>query len=163
MTGMFDVDRRVSHVRSYDPNTVKPDFESNGVPPWAYDQHDGVDYCFPVGTQIVAAAPGTVKVIEFEAGGAGNLLVIHHPYDGKQTLYAHLSEILVSTGERVARGQPVALSGNSGVSGEPHLHFRLATWETPPDPIDPYRDLTDPESVSYWTVANNPQYPRTGQ
>lgn len=158
MTGMFDVDRRPGFVRSYDPLHVRPSYESGGIPPWVVDQHDGIDYCFPLGTDIVAAAPGIVKEIGYDENGAGNYIVIYHQSEEKQTLYAHLSEILVERGQEVTRNQLIARSGNSGVSGEPHLHFRYATWTTPPNPIDPYRDLLNPSSVSYWTKDNDPQF-----
>jgi hypothetical protein len=159
MTGMFDVDRRSGFVRSYDPSHVPPASESRGVPPWVVDQHDGIDYCFPVATDIVAAAPGTVGETGYDKDGAGNFIVVHHESEGTQTLYAHLSKNLVEKGARVSRNQLIAKSGNSGVSGEPHLHFRYATWTTSPNPIDPYRDLLNPSSLSYWTVDNSPQYP----
>jgi hypothetical protein len=160
MTGMVDVDRRPGFVRSYDPEHVKPCAYTQ-IPPWVCDQHDGIDYCFPVGTDIVAAAPGTVMETGDDETGAGNYVVVHHQFgdQGTQTLYAHLSEVIVKTGASVSRNQPIAKSGNSGVSGEPHLHFRYATWTTPPNPIDPYRDLLNPSSLSSWTVENSPQYP----
>lgn len=158
MTGMFDVDRRVGHVRSYDPEQVKADYESDGKPPWVYDQHDGIDYCFVEDTEIVAAAPGIVRQCWFDKT-AGNCLVIQHPYDNSQTIYAHLSQSLVAVSQGVSRGQCIGLSGNTGVSGEPHLHFGYGTWTTPPNRLDPYRDLMNLTSIGYWTVDNNPQYP----
>ena len=159
MTGMFDVDRRVGFVRSYDPAHVKQASESGGQPPWVVDQHDGIDYCFPDGTDVVATAPGIVKEIGYDATGSGNYVVIYHQADGSQTLYAHNSVILVTVQSQVTRNQLIAKSGSSGNAGEPHLHFRYATWTTPPNPIDPYRDLSNPSSLSYWTRDNSPQYP----
>lgn len=124
------------------------------------DQHEGIDYCFPIGTEIVAAAPGTVKRIAFNEN-AGHYVLIDHPYAGLQTLYAHLSQVTVAAGQAVARGQPIARSGDSGMAGEPHLHFGCyLAGDTASDPRDPYRDLTDPASQSHWTVDNDPQYPR---
>ena len=162
MTGMVDRDRRQGFQRSYDPATVKPDFESNEMPPWIYDQHDGIDYCFNEGTAVLAAAPGQIAEAGTDASDGYKYIVLHHDSVGLQTLYGHVSRFMVKEGDKVARGKIIALSGNTGVSGEPHLHFRLATWTTPPQPMDPYRELADPQSVSYWTVNNAPQYPASG-
>jgi len=162
MSVMFDVDRRIGYVRSYDPQRIgsdtRPGHEGSDLV--VCDQHEGIDYCFPMGTDIVAAAPGVVSKVDVNAS-AGDYVVIDHPYAGIQTLYAHLSQILVNAGQPVARGQLVARSGASGMAGEPHLHFGCyATWKSPVVPMDPYRDLTDPASKSRWTVDNRPQYPR---
>ena len=57
-------------------------------------------------------------------GGYGNVIYINHP-DGTQTRYAHLSKVLVSPGQYVSQGQKIALSGNTGVSTGPHVHFEI--------------------------------------
>ena len=156
MTGMFDIDRREGFQRSYDPATVKPDFESGGVPPWTYDQHIAIDYCFPEGTEIRAAMPGYVTYVgQDDFGGLGVWIC----YGEWANYYNHNSIVLVEDGQTVARGQVIALSGNTGQSGEPHLHFALTTCTTPPKWVDPYRDVTDSASTSYWTKDNDPQYP----
>ncbi len=75
------------------------------------------------GTPVKAALPGVVKEGGYTSS-AGNYLTLCHN-DKVDTKYAHLSELLVSEGDRVYQGQTIALSGNSGVSTGPHLHFEI--------------------------------------
>ncbi len=89
----------------------------------ASSYHQGVDWATPVGTAIWASCGGTVT----RAGwgkGYGYCVYIKHP-DGRETRYGHLSKILVSVGQSVSQGQKIALSGNTGVSTGPHLHFEI--------------------------------------
>jgi murein DD-endopeptidase MepM/ murein hydrolase activator NlpD len=99
---------------------------------------NAVDIAAPIGTTVHAAANGTVIVAMGNGkynGGYGNYIVISHP-NGTQTLYAHLSEVTVSLGEMVLQGQPIALSGNTGDTTGPHLHFEIRgaanPWGTDP-------------------------------
>jgi murein DD-endopeptidase MepM/ murein hydrolase activator NlpD len=88
--------------------------------------HDryAVDFGAPVGTNVHASASGTVLVAKSGgySGGYGTYIVINHE-DGIQTLYAHLSSISVSVGDKVEQGQIIAKSGNTGRSTGPHLHY----------------------------------------
>ncbi|MBP0000158.1 MAG: peptidoglycan DD-metalloendopeptidase family protein [Cyanobacteria bacterium SID2] len=86
--------------------------------------HNGIDIAGPVGTPIVAAAPGTVTYARWNDGGYGNLVEVTHP-DGSLTLYAHNNRILVSEGQQVNQGQQIAEMGNTGYSTGPHLHFEI--------------------------------------
>ncbi|MDY6936066.1 MAG: peptidoglycan DD-metalloendopeptidase family protein [Cyanobacteriota bacterium] len=86
--------------------------------------HQGIDIAGPVGTPIVAAAPGKVTYSRWNSGGYGNLVEITHP-DGSITLYAHNSRLLVNEGEDVEQGQQIAEMGSTGFSTGPHLHFEL--------------------------------------
>ena len=86
--------------------------------------HKGIDIAGPVGTPIVAAAPGTVISAGWNSGGYGNLVKVKHP-DGSTTLYAHNSRIMVRRGQSVKQGQLIAKMGSTGFSTGPHLHFEL--------------------------------------
>ena len=85
--------------------------------------HEGVDFSADVGTPIVAAAGGVVIAAERHPE-YGNMVEIDHGND-LTTRYAHLSRILVKPGTLVRRGQEIAVSGNTGRSTGPHLHFEV--------------------------------------
>ncbi len=86
--------------------------------------HRGIDIAGPVGTPIVAAAPGVVVRSGWNSGGYGNLVDIRHS-DGSLTRYAHNSRLLVRQGEQVGQGQQIAEMGSTGYSTGPHLHFEV--------------------------------------
>lgn len=86
-------------------------------------RHTGLDIAAPQGSEIMAAADG-LATFAGENGGYGNYLVIDHG-GGVETRYAHCSEILVKEGDRVGRGEVVALVGSTGNSTGPHLHFEI--------------------------------------
>lgn len=85
--------------------------------------HKGVDFAMPVGTPVLAVGDGEV-VIAKRSGAAGNYVVIRH---GRQytTRFMHLKKILVKPGQKVKRGDRIALSGNTGRSTGPHLHYEF--------------------------------------
>lgn len=85
--------------------------------------HKGVDWATPTGTAVYASCGGTVARAGW-GSGYGYVVYINHP-DGRQTRYGHLSKVLVSVGQTVSQGQKIALSGNTGVSTGPHLHFEI--------------------------------------
>lgn len=85
--------------------------------------HMAVDWGTPIGTSVVASCGGTV-VHSGWMSSYGYCIFINHP-DGRQTRYAHLSKLLVSKGQSVVQGEKIALSGNTGVSTGPHLHFEM--------------------------------------
>lgn len=87
-------------------------------------QHTGIDYGPPYGTNIVAAASGTVLVAGYNSGGYGNYVVINHG-GGITTLYGHASTLCVSAGQTVSQGQVIAKVGSTGMSTGPHLHFEV--------------------------------------
>ena len=89
----------------------------------AMREHHGVDYLIPEGTAVFATADGVVKKARRESG-YGYVIVIDHGY-GYETRYAHLKSFNVKQGQRVQRGQTIALSGNSGRSTGPHLHYEV--------------------------------------
>ncbi|MEU3051358.1 transglycosylase family protein [Streptomyces sp. NPDC006984] len=102
---------------------------------WAAGYHTGVDFATPVGTSIKAVAAGTVVSAGWD-GAYGNAVVIQHT-DGVYTLSAHLSTTSVTAGENVTAGQQIGLSGNTGNSTGPHLHFEVRTSNTYGADIDP--------------------------
>lgn len=86
--------------------------------------HRGIDIAGPVGTPIMAAAPGVVVRSGWNSGGYGNLVDIRHA-DGSMTRYAHNSRNLVREGQQVRQGQQIAEMGSTGFSTGPHLHFEV--------------------------------------
>lgn len=85
--------------------------------------HKGQDWATPVGTAIYASSGGTVAKAGW-GSGYGYVVYINHT-DGRQTRYAHLSKVLVKAGQTVKQGEKIALSGNTGISSGPHLHFEM--------------------------------------
>ena len=85
--------------------------------------HNGVDIAVPAGTRVKAIAAGRV-VESGQHGGYGNLVTIEHG-DGSISLYGHNSQLKVKVGDQVEAGQIIALSGSTGRSTGPHLHFEL--------------------------------------
>ncbi|EHD21834.1 MULTISPECIES: murein DD-endopeptidase MepM [Brenneria] len=85
--------------------------------------HKGVDFAMPVGSPVLAVGDGEV-VIAKRSGAAGNYVAIRH---GRQytTRYMHLNRILVKPGQKVKRGDRIGLSGNTGRSTGPHLHYEF--------------------------------------
>ena len=85
--------------------------------------HKGVDWAVPTGTAVWATSGGTVVKAGW-GSGYGYCVYIQHP-DGKVSRYGHLSKVLVKAGQSVKQGEKIALSGNTGVSTGPHLHFEI--------------------------------------
>lgn len=85
--------------------------------------HKGVDFALPIGTPVLAVGDGEIVVAK-RSGGAGNYIAIRH---GRQymTRYMHLKKMLVKPGQKVKRGERIALSGNTGRSTGPHLHYEV--------------------------------------
>ncbi|MEU6662674.1 M23 family metallopeptidase [Streptomyces sp. NPDC046821] len=94
---------------------------------WSH-KHSGQDFAVPLGTNVMAAHTGVVVKAGGNGAGDGpaygNAIVIKHS-DGKFSQYAHLSRIDVHVGQTVTTGQHIALSGNTGNSTGPHLHFEI--------------------------------------
>ena len=97
--------------------------------------HAGADVGVPIGTTVRASRAGQVITAGW-VGGYGNCVIIDHG-DGVSTRYGHLSEVTVSVGQYVDQGQQVALSGNTGRSTGPHLHFEIRINGEAVDPL-PY-------------------------
>jgi len=84
--------------------------------------HKGVDLRSAIGDTVYSAFSGRVRLTRFERGGYGFYVIIRHE-NGLETVYGHLSRFLVKPDQYVKAGQPIALSGNTGRSTGPHLHF----------------------------------------
>jgi murein DD-endopeptidase MepM/ murein hydrolase activator NlpD len=102
--------------------------------------HGGIDLAARYGTQVPAAAGGTVVTAD-EQGGYGLTVVIRHP-NGFESRYAHLSSLDVKAGEAVAQGQQVGRVGSTGRSTGPHLHFEVTQAGRRVDPEQFVRNLT---------------------
>ena len=88
--------------------------------------HAGIDFLVPTGTPVYATGDGVIKKTGQNAG-FGKFVEIHHPATGYTTVYAHFSEIPkeIKKGKAVKRGELVGLSGNTGLSSAPHLHYEV--------------------------------------
>ena len=86
--------------------------------------HSGMDLAVPTGTSVRAALPGTVTVSTYNRGGYGYYVMIDHG-NGLSTLYGHNSQLLARVGQTVEAGDVIALSGSTGRSTGPHLHFEV--------------------------------------
>lgn len=106
--------------------------------------HRGVDITADVGSPVHLLADGLVAYADNGVPGYGNLLVVLHA-GGHVSAYAHLSSIDVMTGSVVRAGQVVALTGNTGLSRGPHLHFELRTGGRAADPMQHF-----PEQRPAW-------------
>ena len=95
--------------------------------------HEGVDLAGYPGTPVQATADGVVAFSATKAG-YGQTLVINHGY-GLETWYGHLKKLLVTQGQKVRRGDQIALLGNSGLSTGPHVHYEVRVHGTPVDPL----------------------------
>lgn len=96
--------------------------------------HQGVDYTVPEGSSVFATADGTVKEVSGRNSTFGQSIIIDHG-NGYQTQYSHLSSAKVGKGQKVNRGDIIALSGNSGLSLSPHLHYEVRANGMRVDPI----------------------------
>lgn len=128
----WPVDGRISQQFATNPNSIQP----NG--------HTGMDFAIPSNTPIKAAGSGTVVFANWATtlsannpwwiapAYAGICVVIDHG-NGLLTLYAHLNKTDLNVGNKVSTGQVIGLSGSTGLSTGPHLHFEVIGW-----PLKPY-------------------------
>lgn len=109
--------------------------------------HQGVDYTVAEGSSVFATADGTVKEISDKSSTLGKTIVIDHG-NGYQTSYSHLLSTLVRRGQKVQRGDIIALSGNSGLSLAPHLHYEVRFNGLRVDPIHYFFMELSPDEYS---------------
>ena len=96
--------------------------------------HQGVDYAMAEGSSVFATADGTVREVSDKNSTMGKTIVIDHG-NGYRTSYSHLLSTLVRRGQKVQQGDVIALSGNSGLSLAPHLHYEVRYNDLRVDPI----------------------------
>lgn len=96
--------------------------------------HNGVDYTVPEGSRVFATADGRVKDVMRSNTSSGLSIVVDHGGE-YETQYSHLSRANVSRGETVERGDIIGLTGNTGLSLSPHLHYEVRHNGMPVDPI----------------------------
>lgn len=116
------------------PDSVKIDLSTFYLPvkghitshfgPRRYRYHYGTDVKLNTGDTVVSSFAGKIRIIDYDRRGYGNYVVIRHD-NGLETVYAHLSEVLVSLDQQVGAGDPIALGGSTGRSTGPHLHYEI--------------------------------------
>lgn len=123
--------------------------------------HTGIDYGCPMGTEILASADGVVMASSYDGSGYGLRVIIRHE-TRKSTMYAHLSKSLVKPGQEISQGAAIGLSGNTGYTTGPHLHFeaREIWWDqsTAKDPVSylPLMSFADAAPSEPETVKDRP-------
>lgn len=116
--------------------------------------HEGMDFACDVGTPVYATGDGTVTAADWHSG-YGNRIDINHGF-GYTTRYAHLSKISVRPGQTVRRGDLIGLSGNTGKSTGPHVHYEVRLKDVPQNPVNYYfYDLTPEEYAAMIEHAEN--------
>ncbi|HLZ45990.1 MAG TPA: M23 family metallopeptidase [Gemmatimonadales bacterium] len=113
-----------------------PGFVTRGqVRPGVVDEsHPGIDIAVPIGTPVRASGGGTVTAAGYDAD-YGLFVLLRHP-SGYETMYGHTSRLLAAEGDEVQAGQVIGLSGNSGRSTAPHLHFEIRHDGKSVDPLE---------------------------
>lgn len=104
--------------------------------------HEGMDFACDTGTPVYATGDGEVTVAQWHSG-YGNLIEINHGY-GYTTRFAHLSKLNVKAGQKVHRGDLIGLSGNTGKSTGPHVHYEVRLRDVPQNPVNYYFMDLDP-------------------
>jgi murein DD-endopeptidase MepM/ murein hydrolase activator NlpD len=113
-----------------------------------FKTHEGLDIVNDVGTPVYASGDGTISMAGQSGGGYGVMVVINHGYD-YQTLYAHLSKVLVHEGQRVRRGDLIAKSGKTGLVSGPHLHYEVRFKGVCKNPVDFFFDDVSPRGYQH--------------
>jgi murein DD-endopeptidase MepM/ murein hydrolase activator NlpD len=126
-TGTKSTYSNMPNVAGYFKNPVPGGIKTRGIKPG----HKGVDIAAPTGTPIHAAAEGAVLIARNGwNGGFGNYVVIQHP-NGAKTLYAHMSRLGTTPGDKVSQGDVIGYVGSTGKSTGPHLHLEVLGAKNP--------------------------------
>lgn len=115
--------------------TISSAFGMRVHPVYKYQlMHNGIDMACPQGTPIYATRAGKVTTASYQAGGAGYYVSINHG-DGFSSIYMHMTNFVVSSGQSVSAGQLIGYVGSTGVSTGPHLHFGVSYAGTYVNPM----------------------------
>ena len=115
--------------------------------------HWGMDFSAPTGTEIFATGDGKVVEVKKKYNGYGHHIKIQHGF-GYETLYAHMSKILVKRGQRVERGEVIGLVGSTGTSVAPHLHYEVFKEGKRVNPAHYYFNDLSPEQYEALLAAS---------
>jgi murein DD-endopeptidase MepM/ murein hydrolase activator NlpD len=105
--------------------------------------HSGIDFSASEGTRVQSTGNGVIAYSGYDKG-YGQKIIINHGY-GYKTIYAHLSKSLVRQGQRIKRGEIIALSGNTGISTGPHLHYEVEKDNVKVNPTAYFFDESNPD------------------
>lgn len=176
MPSQNDIERLKTAILPFDPQAIHRFTQGFGENPQIYGQfgmkgHNGIDFGMGVGTNLLFADPGDVIEVGDQGGKGYGKFVRQLTFLGEQHIYAHLSNISVSKGQRVKRFDTPGKSGNSGFSTGPHLHFGIRPknfnygngYLGYVDPIPRlqiiYKELNtmpDNNDIEGWGVVQNP-------
>jgi murein DD-endopeptidase MepM/ murein hydrolase activator NlpD len=131
LQGDPDAESRLGRIEGDELRFVRP--VPGDVAQFLQYSHTGIDVAAPVGSIIVAADGGTVSKVGWESFGGNGVCVAHGA--GLESCYYHASSALVNVGQRVARGQPIALIGMTGVTTGPHVHWEAKLFGKIVDPL----------------------------
>ena len=115
--------------------------------------HWGMDFSAPTGTEIFATGDGEVVEVKKKYNGYGHHVRIRHGF-GYETLYAHMSKILVRKGQRIERGEVIGLVGSTGTSVAPHLHYEVFKERKRVNPAHYYFNDLTPEQYEQLLAAS---------
>jgi murein DD-endopeptidase MepM/ murein hydrolase activator NlpD len=122
--------------------------------------HAGVDFGGPFGSPVIAAAAGVVTSVVDWPPGCGRGIVLSHPEFKRYTAYCHLQDVLVQSGQEVARGEAIGRMGTTGNAfGVPHVHFELCTSACTSDADGDLSGTADPLKLSAGCFDPQKTYP----
>lgn len=140
-----DMASSIPNIPPIDPNTrnyrISSTFGVRTDPVYGgLRRHMGVDFAAKKGTPIYATGDGVIESVKFQFFGYGNMVVIDHGF-GYQTMYAHMSEVFVTEGMQIKRGQCIGAIGRTGKSTGDHLHYEVIYRGNKVNPAN-YYDLS---------------------
>lgn len=131
LSGDPDAEARLGLIENDELRFLRP--VPGDVAQFLQYSHTGVDVAAPVGSIVVASDGGTVTKVRWESFGGNGVCVAH--VGGLESCYYHTSSALVNVGQRVVRGQPIALIGMTGVTTGPHVHWEVKLFGRIVDPL----------------------------